>query len=178
MSIQKIIVYPDPILKLKSEPVEEQDKELDKLIKDMKDTLNSVPGLGLAAIQIGVPRRVFIYDETPGEEKGTKYFSVLINPEIVSMEGKVKEEEGCLSIPDYRDTVVRAAMVTVKGKREDGKEVEITAEGLLARVFQHEIDHLDGILFIDRLSSLKRGLFYRKMKKRQRQAKVELAEKI
>jgi len=171
--VKKIVEYPDPRLKVKSEPVEKWDGELHSLIKDMKDTLKVIPGLGLAAIQIGVPKRVFIYDEYLGEEKVIKDFAVLINPEIIYREGIVKDEEGCLSIPGYRDTVTRSARVIVRGKREDGEDVELEAEGLLARVFQHEIDHLDGILFIDRLSSLKKNLFLRRIRKLQRQKKLE-----
>lgn len=178
MSVLKIIEYPDPILRERSKPVEKWDEELYRLIEDMMDTLNAVPGLGLAAVQVGVPRRVFIYDEDVGKEKSVKGYSVLINPEIVYQEGEIKEEEGCLSIPDYRDTVIRAAVVRVKGFNREGGNVEIAGEGLLARLFQHEIDHLNGILFIDRLSSLKRGLFLRRMKKRQKQLKAELTGKL
>ncbi len=173
MAVKKIVEYPDPRLKLKSTTIEKWDEELRNLIKDMKDTLKVVPGLGLAAIQIGVPKRVFIYDEYLGEEKVIKDFAVLINPVIIHQEGIAKDEEGCLSIPGYRDTVVRSARVIVRGQREDGTEVEIEAEGLLARLFQHEIDHLEGILFIDRLSSLKKSLFLRRIRKLQRQRRLE-----
>jgi len=175
MAILKIIEYPDPILRQKSRPVEKWDEELFKLIRDMEDTLKSVPGLGLAAVQVGVPVRMFIYDESARKEGDKKRYSVLINPEIVYQEGQIKEEEGCLSIPDYRDTVTRAAVVKLKGYDRDGNPVEITGEGLIARMFQHEIDHLNGILFIDRLSSLKRGLFIRRIKKLQRQMRAELS---
>lgn len=175
MSILKIIEYPDPILRQKSKPVDKWDDMLYKLIEDMKDTLGAVPGLGLAAVQVGVPAQMFIYDDSVGKGKPVKDYAVLINPEIIYQEGKIKEEEGCLSIPDYRDMVERAAIVKVKGYDRDGKPVEITGEGLLARMFQHEIDHLNGVLFIDRLSSLKRGLFLRRMKKLQRQMKAELS---
>lgn len=187
MSVLKIREYPDPILREKSKPVEKWpiekwpgkwDDELYKLIGDMIDTLDSVPGLGLAAVQVGVPIRLFIYDSSGGKEKVEKGYSVLINPEILYQEGEIKEEEGCLSIPDYRDNVVRAAVVRIKGLDRQGKGIEITGEGLLARMFQHEIDHLNGILFIDRLSSLKRGLFLRRMKKQQRQLKAELSGKV
>ncbi len=175
MAVLKIIEYPDPILRQKSKPVDKWDDSLYKLIEDMKDTLGVVPGLGLAAVQVGVPVQVFIYDDSVGKGKPAKDYAVLINPEIIYQEGKIKEEEGCLSIPDYRETVERAAVVKVKGYDMDGKPVEITGEGLLARMFQHEIDHLNGTLFIDRLSSLKRGLFLRRMKKLQRQMKAELS---
>lgn len=175
MAVLKIIEYPDPILRQKSRPVDKWDDSLFNLIEDMKDTLGVVPGLGLAAVQVGVPVQVFIYDDSVGKGKPAKDYAALINPEIIYQEGKIKEEEGCLSIPDYRDTVERAAIVKVKGYDRDGKPVEITGEGLLARMFQHEIDHLNGVLFIDRLSSLKRGLFLRRMKKLQRQMRAELS---
>ena len=183
MSVLKIVTYPAPILHQRSKPVERRDRELFGLIEDMMDTLDVVHGLGLAAIQVGVPLRVFIFDERSsdeksGDERPKRGYSVLINPEIVYKEGEIKEEEGCLSIPDYRDVVQRAAVVRVKGFNKEGKPVELVGEGLLARVFQHEIDHLNGTLFIDRLSSLKRGLFVRRMKKVQRQSKVELSAKI
>jgi len=104
--------------------------------------------------------------------------AVLVSREIIYEEGEVKGEEGCLSVPDYREFVVRAEIVKVKGYDRDGKGIEITAEGLLARVFQHEIDHTNGVLFIDRLSSLKRGLFLRRMKKRERQSKAEMSGRL
>ena len=178
MAVLKIVTYPDPRLQQKSRPVEKWDKELCKLIEDMEHTLNAAPGLGLAAVQVGVSLQVFLYDENAGEGKSTKNYTAMINPEIISQEGEIKEEEGCLSIPDYRDTVVRAAVVRVKGFNKEGEPVEVTGEGLLARVFQHEIDHVNGVLFIDRLSSLKRGLFLRRMKKLQRQTKAELSGKV
>jgi peptide deformylase len=178
MSVLKIVTYPSPILHQRSKPVERWDKELSGLIEDMMDTLDVVHGLGLAAVQVGIPLRVFIFDERTGDEKPKRGYSVLINPEIVYKEGEIKEEEGCLSIPDYRDVVQRAAVVRVKGFNREGKPVELIGEGLLARVFQHEIDHLNGTLFIDRLSSLKRGLFVRRIKKVQRQSKAELSAKV
>ncbi|MDZ4384558.1 MAG: peptide deformylase [Nitrospirota bacterium] len=178
MAVLKIITYPDPRLQQKSRPVEKWDKELYKLIEDMEQTLGAAPGLGLAAVQVGVSLQVFLYDENAGGGKVTKSYKAMINPEIIFREGEIKEEEGCLSIPDYRDTVVRAAVVRVKGFNKEGEPVEVMGEGLLARVFQHEIDHVNGVLFIERLSSLKRSLFLRRMKKLQRQAKAELAEKV
>src|SRR3990172_319618 len=173
MAVLKIITYPDPRLQQKSRPVEKWDKELCKLIEDMEHTLNAAPGLGLAAVQVGVSLQVFLYDENAGGGESTKNYTAMINPEIISQEGEIKEEEGCLSIPDYR-----AAVVRVKGFNKEGEPVEVIGEGLLARVFQHEIDHVNGVLFIERLSSLKRSLFLRRMKKLQRQAKAELAEKV
>lgn len=178
MSILRIREYPDPILRQKSKPVEKWDDELNKVIQDMMDTIDAVPGLGLAAVQVGAPVSLFIYDPDLSSESPVKNYSVFINPEIVYEEGEVKGEEGCLSVPDYRDSVVRAQVVKVRGYNKNGESIEITAEGLLARVFQHEIDHLNGVLFIDRLSSLKRGLFLRRMKKRERQLKSEMSERV
>lgn len=178
MSILRIREYPDPILRQKSKPVEKWDDELNKVIQDMMDTIDAVPGLGLAAVQVGAPVSLFIYDPDLSSESPVKNYSVFINPEIVYEEGEVKGEEGCLSVPDYRDSVVRAQVVKVRGYNKNGESIEITAEGLLARVFQHEIDHLNGVLFIDRLSSLKRGLFLRRMKKRERQLKSEMSERL
>ena len=178
MSVLRIREYPDPILRQKSKPVEKWDDELNKVIQDMMDTIDAVPGLGLAAVQVGAPVSLFIYDPDLSSESPVKNYSVFINPEIVYEEGEVKGEEGCLSVPDYRDSVVRAQVVKVRGYNKNGESIEITAEGLLARVFQHEIDHLNGVLFIDRLSSLKRGLFLRRMKKRERQLKSEMSERL
>ncbi len=175
MSVRRIREYPDPILRQKSRRVEKWDDELQRLIQDMMDTLDAVPGLGLAAVQVGASESLFIYDSDPSSDSPVKNYTVFINPEIIYEEGEVKGEEGCLSVPEYRDYVVRAEKVKVKGHDKEGSNIEITAEGLLARVFQHEIDHLNGVLFIDRLSSLKRGLFLRMMKKRDRQARAEMS---
>ena len=178
MSVLGIREYPDPILRQKSRRVEKWDDDLQRLIQDMMDTLDAVPGLGLAAVQVGAPVSLFIYDADLSSESPVKNYAVFINPEIIYEEGEVKGEEGCLSVPDYRELVVRAEIVKVKGYDRDGKGIEITAEGLLARVFQHEIDHTSGVLFIDRLSSLKRGLFLRRMKKRERQSKAEMSGRL
>ena len=178
MAVLGIREYPDPILRQKSRRVEKWDDDLQRLIQDMMDTLDAVPGLGLAAVQVGAPVRVFIYDQGLSSEATRTNYSVFINPEITSEEGEVKGEEGCLSVPDYREYVVRAEIVTVKGCDRDGNSIEIKAEGLLARVFQHEIDHINGVLFIDRISSLKRGLFLRRMKKRERQLKAEMSGRL
>ena len=178
MSVLGIREYPDPILRQKSRRVGKWDDELQRLIQDMMDTLDATPGLGLAAVQVGSPVSLFIYDPGLSSEGSIIKYSVIINPVITSKEGEVKGEEGCLSVPDYRDSVVRAEIVSVKGFDSNGNSLEITAEGLLARVFQHEIDHTNGVLFIDHLSSLKRGLFLRRMKKRERQLKAEMSGRL
>ncbi|MCC6543954.1 MAG: peptide deformylase [Nitrospirae bacterium] len=178
MSVRGIREYPDPILRQMSRRVEKWDDNLRRLIQDMKDTLDAIPGLGLAAVQVGEPVRLFIYDPGLSSEGPLINYSVFINPVITFKEGEVKGEEGCLSVPDFRESVVRSEIVTVKGNDMDGNSMEITAEGLLARVFQHEIDHINGVLFIDHLSSLKRGLFLRRMKKRERQQRAEMSGRL
>ena len=162
MSILKILTYPDPVLRKKAKPVERIDERIKNLIEDMVETMYAAPGVGLAATQVGEPLRVIIIDVTRKEEG----VIALINPEIISGEGECTEEEGCLSVPDFKETVLRKKKVLVKGLDPEGKEKEISAEGLLAIAFQHEIDHLDGILIIDRVSRLKRDIFKKKLQKK------------
>jgi peptide deformylase len=164
MAILEIITYPDKFLTRKTDPVEEINDEIRKLVEDMADTMYQAPGVGLAAIQVGSTKSVIVYD--PEADKENRPYKALINPEIISMEGEVlSENEGCLSVPDFRSDVMRAASAVVKGIDMDGNPVKIEAEGLLSIILQHEIDHLNGILFIDRISSLKRGIYKRKIKK-------------
>jgi peptide deformylase len=138
----------------------------------MVETMHAAPGVGLAANQVGVPLQLAVIDLSSREDEGQRHpLLVIINPEILSMEGAVIEEEGCLSIPDYGEKVKRAARVKVRAKDRKGKTFEIEAEGLLAKALQHEIDHLNGILFVDRLSALKKNIF----KRRHRKALVEKA---
>lgn len=156
--IREIRIYGDPVLREMCSPVETVDDEVRALIQDLMETMYDADGIGLAAPQIGVPTRVFVYDvREEGIEPG-----VLINPEIVASEGKVKEEEGCLSIPGLAELVTRSERIVVSGLDADGEPVEIEAEGLLSRCIQHENDHLDGVLFLDRLSPLKRQMLQRK----------------
>lgn len=168
MSVLTIREYPDAILRQKSKPVSEWDDTLEVLLQDMSESLYSVPGLGLAAIQIGFPFRIFVYDMNIHDKKGWPALTVLINPVITEEEGEIREEEGCLSLPDYREIISRSERVAVKALDKKGKEIKVIGEGLLARLIQHEMDHLNGILMIDRLSSLKRNLFLKKMKKKAR----------
>ena len=174
MALRKILTYPDPYLRKKCGDVEEIDGELLELLDDMADTMYAAPGVGLAASQVGVDKRVIVVDAMPRgkeeeEEEEEEYdrsgLIELINPEIVSSEGEIVGEEGCLSIPGFLSDVKRKYSVTVHGYNREGKLVEIEAEDLLSRVFQHEIDHLDGVLFIDRLGRLKRELLIRKIEK-------------
>ncbi len=164
--IYPIIKYPDPLLARKAEPVTVFDKELAKLVDDMFESMYAAEGIGLAAPQIAISKRIFIVDVSFGKEPKDKL--VLINPEILSHEGKQLEEEGCLSLPDIRDKVSRAAHVRVRAQDATGKWFEVEGDELLARAFQHENDHLDGVLFIDRVSRLKRELILRRIHKLQK----------
>lgn len=162
--IRPILQLPDPVLRKVSAPVEKIDAETKKLIADMFETMYDAPGVGLAAIQIGVPKRVVTIDATRGDDE--KDPMVFINPEIVkASEETDMKEEGCLSIVDFYEEVERAAAVTVRYMDEKGAKKEIEAEGLLARALQHEIDHLNGVLFIDHLSKLKRDRVTKKFSK-------------
>jgi peptide deformylase len=162
--IRPILQLPEPVLRRVSTPVAKIDDEIKKLIKDMFETMYDAPGIGLAAVQIGVAKRVVTIDATRGEEE--KNPMVFINPEIVSSsDEKDVKEEGCLSIAEYYEEVERPSAVTVRYIDEKGKTQEIEAEGLLARALQHEIDHLNGVLFIDHLSKLKRDRVTKKFTK-------------
>lgn len=173
MAILDILKYPDPFLKTKTEPVERVDDSIRALISDMTETMYRARGIGLAAVQVGAGKRVALLDvpsDDARDEEGRrvvkgKNLIVLINPEIVWTEGTTKYEEGCLSVPGLTADVQRALRVRVKALDRDGKPFEINAEGLLAIALQHEIDHLDGLLFIDRLSRLKRELIKKKIMK-------------
>jgi peptide deformylase len=164
MALLDICKYPDPVLKKKAEPVKDLDPSLTKLIQDMTETMYHAPGIGLAATQVGKTVRLIVFDLNPREEGRNP--SCLINPEIVETEGEQTLEEGCLSVPDYSSEVKRSAQVKVRGLDAKGKPVELCGEGILATVLQHEIDHLDGILFIDRISVLKRALYKKKVQKK------------
>ena len=169
MAIREILVVPDPVLKLVSEPVEKVDDDLRALMDDMLETMYDAPGIGLAAIQIGVPKRVIVMDIAgPDDPKAPRYY---VNPEIVwSSEETAPYEEGCLSIPDIYDEVERPARVKLKYLNYQGEEVVEDAEGLFAVCIQHEMDHLEGVLFIDHLSRLKRERAVAKVKKQSRAA--------
>ncbi|EYR83254.1 MULTISPECIES: peptide deformylase [unclassified Shinella] len=164
MTIKPLIILPDPILRQVSKPIETIDSEVKKLADDMLETMYDAPGIGLAAIQIGVARRMLVLDVSKeGEDKKPLVF---INPEVVSAsDTRSVYEEGCLSIPDYYAEVERPAVITVKHLDRDGKEQLTEADGLLATCLQHEIDHLNGVLFIDHISKLKREMVIRKFTK-------------
>ncbi|HEY3454110.1 MAG TPA: peptide deformylase [Bryobacteraceae bacterium] len=165
--VRKILKYGEPILEQAAGPVTEFDTpELHELIADMWETMYASKGVGLAAPQIGIAKRISVIDTSVGEDESKKV--VIINPEILSKEGSQTGEEGCLSIPGFREPLTRANKVTVRAQDEKGEAIELDGEELLARAFQHEIDHLNGILFIAHLSALKRDIIRRKIKKLQK----------
>ena len=161
----EILTYPDKSLRRLSKPVENIDGKIIGLIDSMANIMYTSDGVGLAAIQVGIEKKILIYDVE--QNNGSRDLQALINPKIVSMEGeKTSEKEGCLSLPDLRADVKRAASVFVEGLDREGNPLEIEAEGLLSVVLQHEIDHLNGVLFIDHISALKRNLYKRRVKKK------------
>ena len=164
--ILPIVKYPEPVLQQPGEPVTEFDSDLRKFVADMFETMYAAQGIGLAAPQVGVSKRITVIDLSSAKEPAKKM--VLINPEVIFREGKLYEEEGCLSFPEIREKVVRSAKVRIRAQDEYGKWFEAEGEELLSRCMQHEIDHLDGMLFIFRISSLKRDLALRKIRKMQR----------
>src|SRR6187401_2336996 len=164
MALRDILVIPDKRLRMKSEPVKAFDKEIAALIADMFETMYAAPGIGLAAIQIGVPKRVITMDLAKKDDPAEPL--VFINAEIVSSSDETSiYEEGCLSIPEYYEEVERPQKVRVQYLDRDGKPQEIEADGLLATCLQHEIDHTNGVLFIDHISKLKRNMVMKKFKK-------------
>jgi peptide deformylase len=163
----KIVKYPEPVLSQPGEPVTEFNAELAKLAEDMFETMYASQGIGLAAPQVAVSKRLTVIDLSQGKDPKQKL--VLVNPEVILREGRQYEEEGCLSFPEIREKVVRASTVRVRAQDLKGKWFEMDGEELLARAFQHEIDHLDGKLFIFRMSALKRDLVMRKIRKMQRE---------
>jgi len=167
--ILKIVKFPEPVLQQPGEPVTEFDGNLRKLVADMFETTYASQGIGLAAPQVGVSKRLTTIDLSMGKDPAQRL--VLINPELIFQEGKLYEEEGCLSFPDIREKVVRAAKVRIRAQDEYGKWFERDGEELLSRCMQHEIDHLDGMLFIFRMSALKRDLNLRKIRKLLREGK-------
>ena len=164
MTQLKIVTYPDKFLKHPTKPVENIDGKLMEAVSNMGETMYAAPGIGLAAIQVGIDQSFLVYDISPADEK--RHLNLLVNPRIVEKEGEIlSENEGCLSVPDYRADVKRYASIIVEGYDGDEKPVRIEAHDLLSIVLQHEIDHLQGTLFIDRISSLKRQIYKRKIKK-------------
>jgi len=168
MSIRKIVIEPDPILRKKSESLEKVDDEIRKLLDDMLETMYAAPGIGLAAVQLGILKRIIVIDISKDQEKKTPLF--LINPEIISRSKKTSVyEEGCLSLPGHFAEIERPAECQVKFIDYDGKEKELVADGLLATCIQHEVDHLNGVLFIDYLSKLKKDMIVKKLIKQKKE---------
>jgi peptide deformylase len=168
MAIREIRMYPDPVLRKKAAPVTLIDDALRRLVDDMVDTMYAEPGVGLAAPQIGVSLRLLVTDITVGEKPDA--LIVLVNPKIVSASGRVTEEEGCLSVPNIRAEIPRAESVEIRGWDLDRQEVSLKGHGYLARAFQHEMDHLDGILIWDRMSKIQREVLKNEWKRYQRDA--------
>jgi peptide deformylase len=166
MAVLEILKYPHPTLKKRSKEVERIDEGIKSLIRDMVKTMYEANGIGLAACQIGVAQRVIVLDVSPIDPQQS--FFAMINPEIISQEGEIDHEEGCLSVPDCFEKVKRKEKICVRGISPEGKEMEVAGEGILAFALQHEIDHLNGILILDRLSHLKRDIYRNKLKKEKR----------
>jgi len=166
LKLHEVVKYPDPILAVKGERVTDFTPELAQLVEEMFDSMYAAQGIGLAAPQIGISKQITVIDVSFKERPEDKL--VLINPEVLDREGKQVEEEGCLSLPEIRAKVERSAWVKVRAQNEHGEFFEVEGEELLARCILHEIDHLHGILFIDRVSRLKRDLILRRIKKLQK----------
>jgi peptide deformylase len=167
MAIRPIVRYGEAVLHAPAAPVERVDEGVRALLRDMVETMYAAPGIGLAAPQVGVPLRVIVVDLSVGADPAQ--LIQLVNPELVETEGEQRQEEGCLSVPGYGGSPVRPARVRVRGIDQDGRERIHTGTELLARAFCHEIDHVEGLLFVDRLSPLKRDLMRRKLRKRARE---------
>jgi peptide deformylase len=164
MAVLPICKLPDTVLRREAKEIADINGNLQRLVDDMAETMYAAPGLGLAANQVGELKRLIVFDVSH-KEGGPRRLQVVLNPCIVETQGELTHEEGCLSVADFSAEVRRHAQVLVKGLDREGKPIEITGEGLLAVVLQHEIDHLNGILFIDHISRLKRGLYLRRLKK-------------
>jgi peptide deformylase len=165
MSRLDILTYPNKTLTQKTSALDNIDGKVQKMIDDMATTMYAAPGVGLAAIQVGWDKSVLLYDVSPRDE--SRVLHVLVNPQIITREGEIiSEDEGCLSVPDFRADVKRSEFVTVEGHDREGRPIRLDAEGILAIVLQHEIDHLNGTLFIERISSLKRQMYKRRIKKK------------
>jgi peptide deformylase len=166
MAVLEILKYPHPTLKRRSKEVDQIDGEVKRLIEDMAETMYQANGVGLAACQVGVPRRIIVLDVSPIDPQQS--FFAMINPEVIAEEGEIDHEEGCLSVPDCFEKLRRKEKIRVRGISPEGKGMEIAGEGILAIALQHEIDHVNGILILDRISRLKREIYRNKLKKEKR----------
>src|SRR5512139_642718 len=171
MAVLEILTYPNPLLKKACCEVRTVDEETKEFIKDMVETMYSANGIGLAASQVGVSKKIIVLDVSPIDPQHDLF--AVINPEIVASEGEIDHEEGCLSVPDCFEKVKRKEKVQVRGMAPDGERIEMNADGILAITLQHEIDHLNGVLILDRISGLKRDLYRRQLKKKKEKEKEE-----
>jgi len=169
MAVLEILTYPHPLLKKRCLEVEKIDGEVKRLIRDMTETMYEANGVGLAACQVGVSKRVIVLDVSPMDPEQDLF--TLVNPEIVAEEEEIDHEEGCLSVPDCLETIKRKQKVRVRGMSPEGKEIELEAQGILAIALQHEVDHLNGVLILDRMSGLKREIYRKKLRKKKQQEK-------
>jgi peptide deformylase len=163
MARRRIVTYGTAILRQRTQEVTNLNGDLQQLVDDMVETMYAAPGVGLAANQVGSPHRLFVAN--PAEDHDPSKLLVVINPELVESDGERVGEEGCLSVPDFREEVRRAGRVVLRGLDRNGKPIEVEGRDLLARIFQHEMDHLNGLFFVDRLSPAKRDILLRKLKK-------------
>jgi peptide deformylase len=163
MAIRRIVTYGTPILRQRTQEVANLNGDLQQLIDDMAATMYAAPGVGLAANQVGSPHRLFVAN--PSEDRNPAKLLVVVNPEVVESDGEFVSEEGCLSVPDFREEVRRARRVLLRGLDREGRPIDVEGHDLLARIFQHEMDHLNGLFFVDRLSPAKRDILVRKLKK-------------
>jgi peptide deformylase len=164
MAVLEILKYPHPLLKKRSQEIEKIDKNIRQLIQDMTETMYDANGVGLAACQVGVNKRIIVLDVSPMDPERDLF--AMINPEIVAAEEEIDHEEGCLSVPDCQETIQRKQKVRVKGMSPEGNEIELEAQGILAIALQHEVDHLNGVLILDKMSRLKREIYRNKLKKK------------
>jgi peptide deformylase len=169
MAVLEILKYPHPLLKRRSQEIEKIDESIRNLIQDMIETMYDANGVGLAACQVGVNKRIIVLDVSPMDPEQDLF--ALINPEIVAEEEEIDHEEGCLSVPDCQETIKRKQKVRVRGMSPEGKEIELEAQGILAIALQHEVDHLNGVLILDRMSGLKRGIYRSKLRKKKQKEK-------
>jgi peptide deformylase len=163
MALRRIVTYGDPVLRQRTREVADVDGNLQQLIDDMVETMYAAPGVGLAANQVGSSERLFVAN--PAEDRDPTQLLVLVNPAVVESEGEIAAEEGCLSVPELREEVRRPRRVLLRGLDRHGTPLEVEGRDLLARIFQHEVDHLNGLFFVDRLSPAKRDILHRKLKK-------------
>jgi len=166
MAVLEILKYPHPLLKKRCKEVERVDAEVRKLIQNMTETMYAVNGIGLAACQVGVPRRIIVLDVSPLDYEQSLF--AMINPEVILEEGEIDYEEGCLSVPDCLEKIKRREKIRIRGTSPEGKEMEVEGEGILAIALQHEIDHINGVLILDRVSRLKREIYRNKLRKEKR----------